>query len=210
MEREICGLRNHVAQLEQQLRENGKEPNTAEQQASSRNSSHNFGNQAAAAFAWETQSNATADTAGHTSARNTQPQEFRAPTGILPHARSAAYRGETYLGVAPADDLSPVKGMAMTLFNMTIDLGDCIQDESEDLLAWYMTYDAVIGSITGRQYSRDLGLAQLPDTYEECAVYYGHWNTLVHPCFPVLHKPDFEAVVSHHAKYHRVMSLTAR
>lgn len=200
LESEIASLRNQVASLDCQLRDAGAQaakssPNALETQAGD--------------FTLP-----VAITVGSPSLARTLPRVTVAPNqevqdsrhrssvpvpflpGCLPRARAGPNIGETYFGVASADELSPVKGLALSLFNMTIDLGDCIPDDDGNPLTWWMTYDAIAGSITGEQHERDIGAeAKLPDSYEECRMIYNIWNSNVHPCFPLLHKPDFEDLV---------------
>ncbi len=102
--------------------------------------------------------------------------------------------GDNYLGVSSADSvLSPIKGTSLSLFGMEIDLADFVPSDWDE-------------ASSPRSYHQFLALAfnkypkthkaELPDTYAECENYATWFFRFINPYAPVLHKPDFMALVS--------------
>jgi hypothetical protein len=102
---------------------------------------------------------------------------------------------DIYLGVSPRDaGLSVPKGMLMSLFGVRFDIGEYVTDLTDErvkLMSRERTIDLIhIAARTGER-----PVAYLPDKLEEC-LSYAHWYCVAfNAYFPILHRPHFIQLV---------------
>lgn len=190
IEQDNAALKSQLRELQQQLREHGIEPKTptfdldsndsydAPPRSPSVNNHESSRKSSSGASKIESHSKETSET------RSFPDQQTLGP---------GCANGKNYLGVTSENShLSHIKGTSMSVFGMEVDLADYISDDSDGP----MSYSAVMSSmITNKPPSmKPPPLAGLPP-YENT-----HWSAdayirLMNPWMPVLHKPDFMALV---------------
>lgn len=192
VERDNTILRQHILELESQVKELGGEPKTTSQYASVRDQEPR----------WPLSSGA----AGQPWNRNETAYDAQLDHRIDQEANLFAIRSEGrgnesdgWFGISPANSLlSPVKGASLTLFGMRIDISDFTAIGSEDHAspASYMTLMNLMASRERGRTPELLANAKLPDAYSDALSYTRWYIQAVNPWLPVLHKPQMLELVS--------------
>lgn len=189
MESENSYLRNHIADLQAQLRELGVEPRappayTAPQPPSHPWSSHAADNN----HSWPEVVRKTSESPlpGYAPAGSTLKSEFQP----LPQFKYHSI-GDNYLGVAAGDSLlSHIKGTSLSVFGTEIDITDHMASEAE-----YedspMSYSTLVKIALGGQSVKNPGLPPY-ETLKEYAIWY---LRSLNPYTMLLHKPAFMDLV---------------
>ncbi|KAF4552675.1 Fungal specific transcription factor domain-containing protein 14 [Elsinoe fawcettii] len=182
VETENSALKQHLADLRQQLQEHGIEPR---QQPIFRNS-----------FANETPSPASSSTQNdlHNLSRILNPEppnpKGRSRSAVLPDYQPESV-GDNYLGVASSNDWpSPVGGMQHALFGMKLDLKDFVANDDTEL-ATATTYSAFLSYISTNKTAE---APPLPP-FQQCRTMVEWFFKMPGSWLPVLHKPDVMALL---------------
>ncbi|KAF2852449.1 hypothetical protein T440DRAFT_466610 [Plenodomus tracheiphilus IPT5] len=188
MESENSYLRNHIADLQAQLREVGVEPRAPPAYTAPQPPSHPWSSHATDHQSWS-------DAPRKTSA---SPLPGYAPAGSsikseplpLPQFKHGSI-GDNYLGVAPGDRLlSHIKGTSLSIFGTEIDITDHMTSEAE-YEASPMSYTTLVKISLGNQSVKNPGLPPY-DTLKEYAIWY---LRSLNPYTMLVHKPAFMDLV---------------
>lgn len=184
VERDNAVMRQHIVDLEQQIRGLGVEPKALPAflpppSATAEEWTH--GERA-------NQAHQGQDTGSHW-ARTEESTVYGSPQA----SRGGA---DIYLGVSPyTGGLSAVKGMSMSLFGAKFDIGEFITPETDERVK-LMSGASSLDSIFDMSRSGEKPVAELPKTLEEC-LSYAHWYCIAfNAYFPILHRPHFLQLVS--------------
>ena len=199
IEQEASILRQQVADLQAQLRENNIEPRVsafplqqAWPQATSANNPAPSGNSATDGSPTNGLANApeTLKNEAPTPEANVFAQT---PQGGHSHASK-------FVGVSGShvdSIISPVTGLSLSVFGMEIDLATFVSDETEAKLS-STSWDSLFKSIS-KGYTdfpdQPPPLARLPSSYEECSQYTRVYLELINAFVPILDKPSFTELV---------------
>lgn len=118
-------------------------------------------------------------------------------TSLLPEFKSGC-SGDNYLGVSSENNwLSPIKGTSLALFGMEIDLAKFTPPEHE-MGQSAMSYETFLENSFGKDRQQTY-VPPLP-TYDQCKTYAEWYFRSIQPFTPILHKPDFMALLDriHH------------
>ena len=118
---------------------------------------------------------------------------------LLPEFRQGCI-GDNYLGVSSSNDwLSPIEGTMLTLFGYKVDLAEFLPPEPEPS-SDPLSYQTFLSHAFGKP--EQTYKPPLPD-HETCRVYSDWYFKSVQVFIPVLHKPDFMRLISrvHHGHY---------
>ncbi|CAK1357813.1 unnamed protein product [Cercospora beticola] len=189
LEHENTTMKMYIVELQQQLRDGGLEPKAA---PSAQNSYGQY---------WSQQAEWTGSYSGQ-NALSVSPQirnERQTPQGsLLPDFRSGCI-GDNYLGVSSENSwLSPIEGTSLALFGTKIDLAEFMPADSDPAFS-AMSYRTFLSHAFGRH---QVFRPELP-AYEQCKVYAEWYFRSIGQFIPVLHKPDFIALLYkiHHEHY---------
>lgn len=175
-------MRQHISNLEQQIRELGAEPKPqpkhlpppASPETLARRNSHT---------------------------RMGQDQASRWAEGVEADGlalQEPSHSGtDIYLGVSPRDGgLSVAKGMSMSLFGAMFDIGDFVTDQTDERVK-LMSRKTAADLIYAAARSEERSPPHLPDKIEEC-LSYAHWYCVAfNAYFPIVHRPHFIQLVCH-------------
>ncbi|KAM3424816.1 hypothetical protein BST61_g6797 [Cercospora zeina] len=181
IENENTTMKMYIVELQQQLRDSGVDPKPPP-------SAHNPYGQY-----WGQQSEWTGTYTAQ-SALSLSPQlhnERQTPQGsLLPDFRSGCI-GDNYLGVSSENSwLSPIEGTSLALFGTKIDLAEFMPADSDPAFS-AMSYRTFLSHAFGRH---QVFRPELP-AYEQCKVYAEWYFRSIGQFIPVLHKPDFIALL---------------
>jgi len=187
-------MRQHIADLERQIKEMGIEPKPLPPYLPSPVSSND----------WRRDSEATR---GHDSKEQTSPSlRSENSAACVPPSFTSSGAADLYLGVSPWDGkgLSEVKGMSMSLFGVKFDIGEYITSETDERVK-LMSGESSLDSIFAIARSGKKLVAELPKTLEECLNYAQWYFMAFNAYFPVLHRPAFLDMVSFDKSFHPVI-----
>lgn len=178
-------MRQHIADLERQIKELGLEPKPLPPYLPSPVESEG----------WRRGSEASR---GHDVNEQTSPPSRSVNSAAcVPPSFTSSGGADLYLGVSPwnGKGLSEVKGMSMSLFGVKFDIGEYITSETDERVK-LMSGESSLDSIFAIARSGKKPIAELPKTLEEC-LNYAHWYFMAfNAYFPVLHRPAFLDMVS--------------
>jgi hypothetical protein len=146
---------------------------------------------------------------GNALASQHDPDAFRE----IPIFRAEA-TGDNYLGVSPGNShLSSIKGTALSILGMTIDIADFKSDDMDEPdksagphQLYNKSYQAFLQSALN--INPRMEKVELPGK-EEAFMYAEWYFRLLNPFMPVLHKPTFMKMVSYKLhKYIKAVQLT--
>lgn len=176
----------YMLELQAQLREHGVEPKP--QPVNTQQYMPTTAQMGGYQNGWDAQSYNGAQYSMH---ETTTPTERQSSGGsLLPDFRSGCI-GDNYLGVSSENNwLTPIEGTSLALFGTKIDLAEFMPSESDPLTS-AMSYRTFLSHAFGRvQPFRP----QLPD-YEQAKVCAQWYFRSVQQFIPILHKPDFMALL---------------
>lgn len=198
IENENTAMKMYIIELQQQLRDGGIQPKEApsaqnnygqywgqQQQQQQQQDSHvNNG----PVYPAQSQ-NVLAATA---TAASPMRDDRQTPQGgsLLPDFRSGCI-GDNYLGVSSENGwLSPIEGTSLALFGTKVDLVELMPADSDPAQSG-MSYRTFLLHAFGRQ---QVFRPELP-AYEQCKVYAEWYFRSIQNFIPLLHKPDFFALI---------------
>jgi len=180
LERDNVVMRQHIADLERQIKELGIEPKPLPPYLSSPVSSED----------WRRNSEASR---GQDFKEQTSPSlRSENSAAFVPPSFTSSGAADLYLGVSPWDGkgLSEVKGMSMSLFGVKFDIGEYITSETDERVK-LMSGESSLDSIFAIARSGKKLIAELPKTLEECLNYAQWYCIAFNAYFPILHRPAF-------------------
>jgi len=185
MERDNAVMRQHILELEEQLRHLGVEPKTLPAFAPPASTSSPAG------YAVTNATSRAQQNQDENSQWKQSPIDSARATTDSPRAQA-----DTYLGVSPySEGLSAVKGMSMSLFGVEFDIGEFITESTSErvkMMSLESTLDAMFLIARSGQKPK----ADLPATYEECKGYVNWYLIAINAYYPILHAPAFNSLVS--------------
>jgi len=190
MERDNAVMRQHILELQEQLRHLGVEPKPLPASVPAANTSP---------------PKICANTQHPGRLRQNQDEEPPCKQSPSDRARattdSPRASADTYLGVSPySEGLSAVKGMSMSLFGVEFDIGEFITESTSErvkMMSLESTLDAMFLIARSGQKPK----ADLPATYEECKGYANWYLIAINAYYPILHGPAFIGLVGIDTSY---------
>jgi len=179
LERDNVVMRQHIADLERQIKELGIEPKPLPAYLPSPAQSEEW-------------SRSNDVSRGQNTKEPTSPSTRSENSAAFVPTFTSSGGADLYLGVSPWDGkgLSEVKGMSMSLFGVKFDIGEYITAETDERVK-LMSGESSLDSIFAIARSGKKLIAELPKTLEEC-LNYAHWYFIAfNAYFPVLHRPAF-------------------